>query len=149
MTAGTRRGGRRGPVGGAGRKPIDVVVDADAVYAALTEGPMHKVIEGALASPGTAFIDAVSLLEVMVALSERGLSPREVQEVVDALALRVEDVDKDLAGRAVEVASEEGAPGLSSAQLFCVALARKRGLPILTNDARLSELVDTGVVERL
>lgn len=140
MTAGGRRGGRRGSRGASGPKPGDVVLEAGAVAAVLSERPGHKWVEARLAAPGTAVIDAVSLLEAMVALSERGLSPVELQEVVDALALRVEAVDEDLARRAVEVASEDGTGELSLAQLLCVALGRRLGVPILAVDSDLEGL---------
>lgn len=135
---GARRGGRGDRA--AGPKTGDVVLEAGAVFQVLSEGSGHKAVEARLAAPGTAAIDAVSLLDVMALLAERGLPPQQVREVVDALALRVEAVDEDLAHRAAEVAAEDGADGLSSAQLLAVALGRKLGIPVLARDSALHGL---------
>lgn len=141
MSAAARRGGRREAGDGAGRpKPGDVVLGAGAVDAVLAERPGYKKIEARLAAPGTAVIDAVSLLDAMVALSDRGLSPREVREVVDALALRVEDLDEDLAFRAIEVGAEDRGDALSPSQRCCIALGRRLGLPVLAADPELAGL---------
>ncbi|MDP9476072.1 MAG: hypothetical protein M3R38_10385 [Actinomycetota bacterium] len=131
MSVAARRGGRRDSRAGASPKPGDVVLDAGAVLAVLTEGPGYKRIETRLAAPGTAVIDAVSLLVAMTALSDHGLSQRDVQEVVDAMALRVEDLDEDLAFRAVEVGAEDRGGELSLPQRCSVALGRRLGLPVL------------------
>lgn len=148
MGAGARRGARRGGRRGssAGPKPGDVVLDAGAVLAVLTEGPGRQRIEVRLAAPGTARIDAVSLLDAMADLSERGLAPQQVHEVVDALALTVEDVDEELARRALEIGAEDGAGGLPLAGLCCVALGRKLGAPVLAADPGLGELQGVEVV---
>ncbi len=146
MSAAGRRGGRRGSGGGAGPKPGDVVLGAGAVHAVLAERPGYKGIETRLAAPGTAVIDAMSLLDVMAALSERGLSQREVREVVDALALRVVDLDEDLAFRAVEVGAEDRGGVLSLSQRCCVALGRRLGLPVLVADPELDGVEGVEVV---
>ncbi len=146
MSAAARRGGRRDSRAGAGPKPGDVVLEAGAVVAVLAERPGYKKIEARLAAPGTAVIDATSLLEAMIALSNRGLSQREVREVVDALALRVEVLDEDLAFRAVEVGAGDRGDALSLAQRCCVALGRKLGLPVLATDPGLDGLEGVEVV---
>lgn len=148
---GARRGGRRDrpETASAGPKPGDVVLDAGAVLAVLTEGPGQQRVEVRLAAPGTARIDAVSLLEAMGALSEMGLPTQQVREVVDALAIRVEDVDEELARRAAEVGHpEDGAEGYSLAGLCSVALGRKLGVPVLSTDLALGELEGVEVVSR-
>ena len=149
MSAAARRGGRRDLRAGARPKPGDVVLEAGAVVALLAERPGCKKIEARLAAPGTAVIDAVSLLEAMIAISDRGLSQREVREVVDALALRVEDMDEDLAFRAIEVGAEEDRGGaLSPSQRCSVALGRRMGLPVLAADPELDGLEGVEAVAR-
>ena len=113
------------------------MLEAGAVYAVLAERPGYKKIEARLAAPGTAVIDAASLLDAMLALTNRGLSQREVREVVDALALRVVDLDEDLAFGAIEVGAEDRGDVLSPSQRCCVALGRTLGLPVLAAAAEL------------
>lgn len=111
-------------------KPGEVVLGSEAVLRVLAGGPGSKKIEARLAAPGTAVIEAVSLLAVMGELSQRGLSEDEVREVLDALALKIEDLDEDLAHGAAAVVKENAALGLCVADCCCVALARKLGLPV-------------------
>lgn len=148
MRAAAPKGGRRAIGTGARPKPGDVVLEAGAVIAVLTEGPGYKKIEARLAAPGTAVIDAASLLDAMIDLADRGLSEREVREVVDALALRVEALDEGLAFRAVEAGVEDGADSLSPSQRCGVALGRGLGLPVLAVDPNLSGLEGVEVVTR-
>ncbi len=115
---------------GAKPKPGDVVLGCEAVLRVLTGGSGSKKIEARLAAPGTAVIEALSLLAVMGELSQRGLLEDEVREVLDALALKIEDLDEDLAHGAADVVKENAALGLSLPDCCCVALAKKCGLPV-------------------
>lgn len=59
---------------------------------------------------------------------------------MDALALKVVDLDEELAYRAVEVGAEEGGDALSLSQRCSLALGRKLGLPVLAADPDLNGL---------
>ena len=120
------------------RKPGDLVLSSDAVLAVLTEGAGSKKVEAALAAPGTAYIDTVSLLEVLSGLTERGLARTEAEEALDALALRVENVDEDLARRAAEVLAEAHVDEVSFSRAFSLVLGQRLGVPTLTADAGLA-----------
>lgn len=123
---------------GRSSQPGDVVLDSGAVLAVLTEGPGASWVEAALTAPGVAFIDMVSLFEVMGGLADRGLSPAEIDEAVDALALQVRNVDEDLARGAADLRSEMEVDEESFGRVFAVALGRLKGLPVVSGDARLS-----------
>lgn len=144
--SGRRRGTRTGAAKGA-PKPGDVVLSGGAVLSVLTGGPGSKKIEARLAAPGTAVIETVSLFEILCALSERGLSDDEVHEVLDALALGVEDVDEELAHAAGAVA-KSASQGLSLADCCCVALGRRLELPVLVTGEWPDALENVEVVAR-
>ncbi len=134
---------------GDGAKPMpgDVVLGSEAVLRVLTGGAGSTKIKARLAALGTAVIETVSLLAVISELSKRGLSEDEIHEVLDALALGVEDVDEELAHAAGAVA-KSASQGLSLADCCCVALGRRLELPVLVTGEWPDALENVEVVAR-
>jgi PIN domain nuclease of toxin-antitoxin system len=118
---------------------VKVVLDAWAVLALLQgEPPGHRVRE-AIAG-GQARMSSVNLGEVHYSLVRafgRSVAVQHTDAVQKAVA--VEDVDWDLVRAAAEVKAEGG---MSYADAFCVATARRHGLPLMTGDR---EIVDAAL----
>lgn len=122
-----------------------VVLDASALLAAMLEEPGQETVERALPN---AIISSVNLVEVASRLIDGGLSPEEAEEDLAALELTVIDFDQAQAIAAARLRALTRHAGLSLGDRACLALARVRGVPVLTADrawAALAEAIDVEV----
>ena len=120
-----------------------VVLDASALLAAMLEEPGQEVVERALA---TAIISSVNFVEVASRLIDGGLSPEEAEDDLATLELTVINFDHLQAIEAARLRALTRHAGLSLGDRACLALARVRGVPVLTADRAWAALAaDIGV----
>lgn len=109
----------------------EIVLDASALLAMIKgERGAAKVA----ATIATARISVVNYAEVVTHFIYAGMPEREVDAMLDPLPMTIVPVDKaqaQLAGRLRAVTAEAG---LSLGDRFCLALARRDGLPAWTSD---------------
>jgi ribonuclease VapC len=108
------------------------VLDASALFAYLAGEPGWEQVRAAML-PGSV-IGAVNLAEVATLLLRRGLEDGELRAVRDNLPIEVFAVDDALALDAAFIDRLAPRSGLSLGDRFCLALARRTGLPALTAD---------------
>ena len=118
------------------------VLDASAVLAFLVGEPGGDRIDQV--PPNECALGTVNLAEVVSKLVERGLAPREVDDVLADLRFVTVDFHQELAIAAGRLRAATRHLGLSLGDRACLALARELGLPVLTADRRWTEL-DVGV----
>lgn len=121
-----------------------VVLDAWAVFALLRDEPGADEVERMIAG-GEAVISAINLGEVLYGLL-RSHGADIAASRVEAIrqTVRVEQPDWPLVERA---AGLRAGGGISYADAFCVATARRAGAPIATGDPEILALTD--VVESI
>ena len=117
-----------------------VVLDASALLALLAGEP------GADAVPtrGLPVISAINLLEVSIVLTRRGITPKRVRGILDALALEVVAFDASMIERATAIHAKSRERGLSLGDAVCLATAASRGGVAWTADRAWTAL-DVGV----
>ncbi len=117
--------------------PDPVVLDASAILAYLQREPGYERVRGALAGGG-AVVASVNLAEVAAKVAARGHDACAVVGRLEALGLRVEEFTR---ADALEAGALRAlAPWLSLGDCACLALARRRGAPVLTADRAWSKL---------
>ncbi len=126
--------------GGAGA----VVLDASAVLALLHEEPGADVVADALAR---ALVSAVNLSECVAQLVAAGVRDADARAALELLGLTVVPFDAEQAWDAGCLRTATRRLGLSLGDRACLALARLRGLPVLTADRAWVRL-DVGVEVR-
>jgi ribonuclease VapC len=107
------------------------VLDASAILAALKEEPGADRVADAL---DTGIISSVNLAEVTEGLIKFGNSPDDARAILGALGCLVIAADESLAIEAGLMRASTERAGLSLADRFCLALARRLGVPALTAD---------------
>jgi ribonuclease VapC len=112
-------------------------LDSSAVIAVLRDEPGAALVARHL--PGS-LLSTVNYAEVVGALARRGTRPADVRTVVAALALRIIDLDQELAFRIGELEAATRRAGLSLGDRAYLALAEKRGIPALTADRAWTEI---------
>ncbi len=120
----------------------DLVVDASALLALLSE---EGKVERRPATLNGTTISAVNLSEVVAKLAEAGMPEAEIRSALDPLGLEIVAFDAGQAYQAGLLRPQTKAMGLSLGDRACLALAQKRGFPVLTMDrawARLQIGVD-------
>jgi len=117
------------------------VFDASAVLALLFEETGAAVADTLV--PG-AMISSVNLAEVATDLAKRGMSERVAQQCLDALKIATVPFDREQAMAAGALWPKTRGIGLSLGDRACFALARERGLPVVTGDRAWARL-DLGV----
>jgi PIN domain nuclease of toxin-antitoxin system len=121
-----------------------VVLDASAMLAVLRgENGAQKVI----ASLADAAISTVNLAEVVGALTRDGVSPPEIQAMLEGFPAEVIVLDRDLAFDAGLLLPLTRAAGLSLGDRVCLALARRRSAAALTGDRAWMWVADAVGVE--
>lgn len=93
--------------------------------------PGHELVAHRL---DTGILNAVNLSEVAAKLQEKGLSPLQVAQVVEALSLEIVSCDRELAFRAGALRNQTKAYGLSLGDRVRLATAQNLGIPALTTD---------------
>jgi ribonuclease VapC len=107
------------------------VLDASAVLAVLLREPGAEVIAPRLAG---ALMSSANLAEVLSTLALRGEDPGFFADLVERLGVMIEPVTAEHALDAARLRPLTAHLGLSMGDRLCLALARQRGLPVLTTD---------------
>ena len=123
----------------------EIVLDSSALLAWLAGEAGAERVQEAL---GAAVISCVNLAEVLTKLTNRGVPEPEQRRIVANLGLVVTDFDESAAWTSAALRSPTRAHGLSLGDRACLALALRRGVPVLTADRRWSNL-DLGVEIRM
>jgi len=119
----------------------EIVLDASAL---LTVFNNETGADRVLDMISTAVISAVNLAEVATKLQERGMPDDRVRANIEALELRVEPFDEQLAVETGLLRAATPGAGLSLGDRACLALARARGATALTTDRAWAKL-DIGI----
>ncbi|HZQ98931.1 MAG TPA: type II toxin-antitoxin system VapC family toxin [Chloroflexota bacterium] len=120
-------------------------MDASAVLAVLNDEPGADL----LASPDDRFIvSAVNLAEVVAKLTDDGIAPDAIDEMIDQLPLEVHAFGAEMAVVTGLLRTATRRFGLSLGDRACLALARGLDLPALTTDRAWRQL-DLDVAVRL
>ncbi|HEX8302539.1 type II toxin-antitoxin system VapC family toxin [Sphingomonas sp.] len=108
------------------------VLDASAVLAMLLDEPGAAEVQEALLG---ACISAVNLAEVVSTLVNRGLSGAIAREAIAGIDITTIAADRDQAIDAGILRAFTAQAGLSLGDRFCLSLARRLRLPVLTADS--------------
>jgi PIN domain nuclease of toxin-antitoxin system len=108
------------------------VMDSSAILAVLKNEPGEDVVRRAL--PGS-IISAVNAAEVGARLADRGAPEAQIPGYVSSVGLEIVSFDAEQALMSAALRNATRPFGLSLGDRACLALARRRGLPVLTADA--------------
>lgn len=122
----------------------DVVLDASAVLALLRGEPGAAKVADVLAD---ARIGVFNFAEVISHFIRLGMPPREVDIMLHPLPVAIVPADVELARAAGRLRAETAEAGLSLGDRFCLALARRDGLPAWTADKQWCAVADAVGVE--
>ncbi|MEO7170233.1 MAG: type II toxin-antitoxin system VapC family toxin [Sphingomonas sp.] len=109
----------------------DIVLDASALLAMLTDEPGGTKVAGIISS---ARISTVNYAEVVSHYIRLGMPEREVDAMLDPLPMTIVTADKALAQLAGRLSGVTADAGLSLDDRFCLALAVRDGAPAWTAD---------------
>ena len=123
---------------------MTVVLDASALLALLNDEPGCERVAEAL---DDAVIGVVNLAEVAAGLIAKGKSEVQARAALRALACDVVGADEELALDAGFLRRMTQSKGLSLADRFCLALARRLGAAALTADRNWTSVADAVGVE--
>jgi predicted nucleic acid-binding protein len=126
---------------------VELVIDTAAVLAVVLEEPERPALIAA--TKGAVLFAPASLPwevgnALVAAVRRRRLSAREAEAgwaSYQKIAIRLVDV---YVGRAITLANEQGIYGYDA---YMLELARSRGLPLLTLDARLRRVAQTAGID--
>lgn len=120
-----------------------VVLDASALIALIKQEPGADMIAPILRD---ARIGAFNFAEVVSHFIHTGMSPREVDAMLRPLPVVIVVGDADLAREAGYLRAVTARAGLALGDRFCLALARRDGLPAWTADRQWTKIAkDVGV----
>ena len=108
-----------------------VVLDASALLALLKGEPGGGKVASVIAD---AAISVVNLSEVVSHFVRAGMPVRDVEDMLNALPFTLVAADAGLAWEAGRLRVDTAEAGLSLGDRFCLALARRDGLPAWTVD---------------
>jgi PIN domain nuclease of toxin-antitoxin system len=114
----------------------NVVMDASAIRAVLNQEPGQDVVEEYLPR---SMLSAVNASEVMAVLSDIGLSIDDAEKMLSELIKEVVPFDRYLAVIAAGL-RQTTKKGLSFGDRVCLALAKRRRIPVLTADRNWTKL---------
>lgn len=117
----------------------EVVLDASALIAMLKGEKGAGKVANAIAE---ARVSAVNYAEVVTHFVHAGMPEREVDAMLDPLPMTIVPVDKALAQMAGRLRAVTADLGLSLGDRFCLALARRDGLPAWTSDQKWKSIAD-------
>ena len=120
------------------------VLDASALLALLRGEAGAKKVEAALAD---ARMSVVNMAEVASHYHKLGMPEHDVAAMLHPLPVALVPADADLAWEAGRLRSIALEAGLSLGDRFCLALARRDGLPAMTADRRWKEIADAAGVK--
>jgi len=110
---------------------MSVVLDASALIAMIKGEKGSAKVAAGIAG---ARVSSVNYAEVVTHFIHAGMPEREVDAMLDPLPLTVVQADKALAQIAGRLRAVTAEAGLSLGDRFCLALARRDGLPAWTSD---------------
>lgn len=122
----------------------EVVLDASALVAMLKGEKGAAKVAAVIAS---ARVSAVNYAEVVTHFVHSGMPEREVDAMLDPLPMTIVPVDKALAQLAGRLRAVTADAGLSLGDRFCLALARRDGLPAWTSDGKWKTIADAAEVK--
>lgn len=108
-----------------------VVLDASAVLALLRGEPGGAKVAGMLAN---AMVSVVNLTEVVSHFAHLGMPAAEIENMLGALPLTLVVADAALAWEAGRLRAVTSGAGLSLGDRYCLALAKREGIPAWTAD---------------
>jgi PIN domain nuclease of toxin-antitoxin system len=109
----------------------EIVLDASALIAMLKGEKGADKVAAAIAD---ARICTINYAEVVTHFIHLGMPEREVDAMLDPLPMTIVPTDKALAQLAGRLRAVTADDGLSLGDRFCLALARRDGLPAWTSD---------------
>ena len=109
----------------------DFVLDASALIAMLREEPGAIKVAHAIAD---ARMSVVNYAEVVSYFIYAGMDQNDIDAMLDPLPVQLVPADKDLARLAGHLRGPTVSAGLSLGDRFCLALAKRKGLPAWTAD---------------
>jgi PIN domain nuclease of toxin-antitoxin system len=116
---------------------MSVVLDASALLALLRGEAGAKKVEGALAG---ARMSVVNMAEVATHYHKLGMPDEEVDAMLRPLPVELVPADAALAREAARLRRHTVEGGLSLGDRFCLALAKRDGLPAWTSDRKWKEI---------
>ncbi len=123
---------------------MSIVLDASALIAMLKGERGAAKVASAIAG---ARISSVNYAEVISHFIHAGMPGREVDAMLDPLPMTVVAADKALAQLAGRLRGTTAEAGLSLGDRFCLALARRDGLPAWTSDLDWKKIADAAQVK--
>lgn len=109
----------------------EVVLDASALLALLNDEPGAAKVAEIL---GEARMSSVNLAEVVSHFIHAGMPAAEVDAMLHPLPVEIVAADQGLAHIAGRLRAVTASAGLSLGDRFCLALAKRDGLPAMTAD---------------
>lgn len=123
---------------------MNVVLDASALIAMLKGERGATKVAGAIAG---ARVSSVNYAEVVAHFVHAGMPEREVDAMLDPLPMTIVPADRTLAQLAGRLRGVTAEAGLSLGDRFCLALARRDGLPAWTSDHDWKKVADAAQVK--
>lgn len=117
----------------------EVVLDASALLALLHQEPGAAKVAEVLTE---ARMCSVNLAEVVSHFVHLGMPPAEIDAMLRPLPIAIVPADEGLAHIAGRLRTVTSPAGLSLGDRFCLALARRDGLPALTADKQWRTIAD-------
>lgn len=117
----------------------EVVLDASALLALLRNEPGADKVAAAIAN---ARMSSVNFAEVVSHFIHAGMPAGEVDAMLRPLPVAIADADQGLATIAGRLRAATAEAVLSLGDRFCLALARRDGLPALTADRQWRAVAD-------
>jgi PIN domain nuclease of toxin-antitoxin system len=118
---------------------VSIVLDASAIIAMLKGERGAAKVASAIAE---ARVSSVNYAEVVSHFVHAGMPERQIDAMLDPLPMTIVSADKALAQLAGRLRASTVDAGLSLADRFCLALARRDGLPAWTSDQNWKKVAD-------
>lgn len=118
---------------------MSIVLDASAIIAMLKGERGAAKVASAIAE---ARVSSVNYAEVVSHFVHAGMPERQIDAMLDPLPMTIVSADKALAQLAGRLRASTVDAGLSLADRFCLALARRDGLPAWTSDQNWKKVAD-------
>ncbi len=123
---------------------MSVVLDASALLAMLRGEAGAKKVEGALAG---ARMSVVNMAEVASYYHKLGMPDEDVDRMLSPLPVELVPADAALAREAGRLRRHTVEGGLSLGDRFCLALAKRDGLPAWTSDRKWKDIAPAAEVK--
>jgi PIN domain nuclease of toxin-antitoxin system len=122
----------------------EIVLDASALLAMLQDEKGGNKVASVIS---TAQMTAVNYAEVVSHFTRLGMPGADISAMLDPLPIEVVAADKAVAHIAGELRAVTAEAGLSLGDRFCLALARRDGLPAWTADKIWKTIADASQVK--